>query len=314
MKLKNLLSTKDSKYRIVVTVGPEETVSAAIQKLVEHDMGSLPVCNDKGELLGIITERDIVRRCFARSDAIEKIVIKDVMSQQVIVGTLEDDLDYAISTMKKKRIRHIPIVDNKKVMGMISMRDLLGVQLEECKVEVNYLGAVHEAAKIINSTLRIEEVLSTIVKVASKETNAKGCSIMLLDVNNKSLEHTQTYGLSDEYLRKGVIMADYVLEDTMKGEPIMVRDVTEDPRIQYPAAALKEGIASMLSVPLNLKGTTIGVVRTYFSEKQEFSADKIKLLSAITDLSAIAITNARMHDSLKKAHEVCTEELGYWQP
>ena len=140
MKLKNLLSMKDTKYRIAVTVGPEETVSAAIQKLVEHDRGSLPVCNDKGELVGIITERDIVRKCFARSDAIEKIVIKDVMSQQVIVGTPEDDLDYAISIMKEKRIRHIPIVDNKNVIGMISMRDLLGIQLEECKTEVHYLG------------------------------------------------------------------------------------------------------------------------------------------------------------------------------
>ena len=140
MKLKNLLSMKDSKYRIAVTVEPEETVSAAIQKLVEHDRGSLSVCNDKGELVGIITERDIVRKCFARSDTIEKIMIKDVMSQQVIVGTPEDDLDYAINIMKEKRIRHMPIVDNNKVIGMISMRDLLGIQLEECKTEVHHLG------------------------------------------------------------------------------------------------------------------------------------------------------------------------------
>ena len=140
MKLKDLLRMKDSKYRITVTVEPEETVSAAIQKLIEYDRGSLPVCNDKGELVGIITERDMVRKCFARSDAIEKITIKDVMSQQVIVGTPEDDLDYAISIMKEKRIRHMPIVDNKNVIGMISMRDLLGIQLEECKTEVHYLG------------------------------------------------------------------------------------------------------------------------------------------------------------------------------
>ncbi|MFC1994855.1 CBS domain-containing protein [Chloroflexota bacterium] len=314
MKLKDILKIKGSKYRITVTVGPEETVSAAIKKLIEHDRGSLPVCNDKGEMVGIITERDIVRKCLVRSNAIAKIKIQDVMSQQVIVGTPEDDLDYAISIMKEKRIRHIPIVDNKKVIGMISMRDLLGTQLEEYKMEVDCLGTVHEAAKIINSTLGTEEVLSTIVKVVAKETNAKGCSIMLLDVSNKTLEHKHTYGLSDEYLHKGVIMADSVLEDTMKGKPIMVSDVTKDPRIQYPTEVLKEGIASILSVPLNVKGKPLGVVRTYFPEKQEFSADTIKLLSAIADLSAIAITNARMYDSLKRANEVCRNELGYWQP
>jgi len=139
MKLKNLLSMKDSKYRIAVTVGPEETVLAAILKLVEHDRGSLPVCNDKGELIGIITERDIVRKYLARSDTLAKIKIQDVMSKDVVIGHPEDDLDYAISAMKQKRIRHLPIVDNRKVMGMISMRDLLGVQLQESAAHIRLL-------------------------------------------------------------------------------------------------------------------------------------------------------------------------------
>jgi len=140
MKIRDLLKIKDFKYRIVVTVGPNDTISAAIQKLVEHDRGSLPVCNDKGELVGIITERDIVRKCFARSDAFANIKIQDIMSKQVAIGNPEDDLDYAISVMKQKRIRHLPIVDNQKVVGMISMRDLLGVQLEETKAEIRYAG------------------------------------------------------------------------------------------------------------------------------------------------------------------------------
>ena len=314
MKLKDLLTIKDSRHRIPVTIGADESVSSAIQKLIEHDRGSLPVCNEKGELVGIITERDIVRKCFASSGAIGEMVIRDVMSPQVIKGTKQDDLDYAVSIMKEKRIRHIPIVDNNKVIGMISMRDLLGMLLEEYKVEVNYLSAVLEAAKIINSTLRTEEVLFAIVKTVTEETNAKGCSIMLLDITNKYLEHRYTYGLSDEYLHKGVIIADVLLEATMKGQPIMVPDVTKESRIQYPKEALKEGIASMLSIPLCLKGESLGVLRVYFSEKQEFSADTMKLLSTIAELSAIAIANAKMYDSLKKAHQVCMNELAYWQP
>jgi CBS domain-containing protein len=140
MKIRDLLKIKDFKYRVVVTIGPNETISAAIQKLVEHDRGALPVCNDKGELVGIITERDIVRKCFARSEAFANIKIQDVMSKQVAIGSPEDDLDYVISVMKQKRIRHLPIVDNQEVVGMISMRDLIGVQLAECKAEVRYAG------------------------------------------------------------------------------------------------------------------------------------------------------------------------------
>jgi CBS domain-containing protein len=108
---------------------------------VDHDRGSLPVCNDKGELVGIITERDIVRKFLAHKGAAAgNIKVKDIMSTQVIIGTPDDDLSYAISVMKEKRIRHLPVVDKGKVLGMISMRDLLGVELEECTLNARFLG------------------------------------------------------------------------------------------------------------------------------------------------------------------------------
>jgi predicted transcriptional regulator len=73
-------------------------------------------------------------------DAFANIKIQDVMTKQVAIGHPEDDLNYAISVMKQKRIRHLPIVVDQKVVGMISMRDLLGVQLEETAAEIRYAG------------------------------------------------------------------------------------------------------------------------------------------------------------------------------
>jgi len=139
MKLGELLSSKDFKYRVLVTVRQDETVTVAIRSIVEHDRGSLPVVDDKGELVGIITERDIVRKCVAHSKDCTKIKVRDVMSKQVVIGTPEDDSSYAITVTKQNRIRHLPIVENKKVIGMISMRDLLGVQLEECTTQTRFL-------------------------------------------------------------------------------------------------------------------------------------------------------------------------------
>jgi CBS domain-containing protein len=75
-----------------------------------------------------------------RTDALTSIKIEDVMTKGVAIGVPEDDLDYAISVMKQKRIRHLPIVDRQKVVGMISMRDLLDVQLSETKAEIRYAG------------------------------------------------------------------------------------------------------------------------------------------------------------------------------
>jgi CBS domain-containing protein len=139
MKIRDMLKTAGFKSRTVVTVGPDEFVSAAIQKLAEYDKGALPVCNDKDELLGIITERDIVRKCFVRGVDFTNKKIMDTMSKQVAIAILDDDLDYAINTMKQKKIRHIPIVDDKKVVGIISMRDILGFQYEETKAEIRYI-------------------------------------------------------------------------------------------------------------------------------------------------------------------------------
>ena len=140
MKLGEILNLKDFKYRTAVSVGPNETIAVAIEKLVEHDRGSLPVCIDNCELVGIITERDIVRKYLTLKDAsTQKTKVKEVMSTQVIIGSPGDDASYAITVMKEKRIRHLPIVDNRKLIGLISMRDLLGVQLEACRTEVQYL-------------------------------------------------------------------------------------------------------------------------------------------------------------------------------
>jgi CBS domain-containing protein len=139
MNIRDMLKVTGSKSQSLITVGPDEFISAVIQKLAEHNKGALPVCNDKNELLGIVTERDIVRKCFMRDvDFINKKVM-DIMTKQVAVATLDDDLDYAINTMKKEKIRHLPIVEDKRVVGIISMRDILGFQYAETKSEIKYI-------------------------------------------------------------------------------------------------------------------------------------------------------------------------------
>ena len=138
MRIRDLLKIADFKNRIVVMVGQHETVSEAIKKLIEYNRGSLPVCDDAGELVGIITERDIVRKCFAHSEDVNNINIRDIMTGEVAICSPEDDLDYAINIMKQKRIRHLPVVENQKVVAMVSMRDLFKVQYEDTKAEIRY--------------------------------------------------------------------------------------------------------------------------------------------------------------------------------
>ena len=136
MKIGDFLKIKG---RPLVTIGPNETISVAIQKLVENGIGALPVCDDKGILLGIISERDLLKEVFWRTSAIGSTKVQDVMTKDVAIGTPEDDLDYAASVMRQKRIRHIPIVVGRKLRGIVSMRDIVDRRLMEAEAEVRYL-------------------------------------------------------------------------------------------------------------------------------------------------------------------------------
>ena len=127
------------KQRQVITIGPDETVINAIQKLVENNIGALPVCNARGTVLGIVSERDLLRECSQRSKAIGSTRVKDVMTRDVVIGIPEDDLDYVMDIMTQRGIRHLLILEGTKLEDIISMRDVVEAQLEQSKATVRFL-------------------------------------------------------------------------------------------------------------------------------------------------------------------------------
>ena len=137
MKIRDFLKIKG---RPVITIKPDEVVSAAIQKLIKNNIGALPVCNDNDELVGIISERDLLKECSRHGCDIGTNRVQGVMTRRVAVGSPEDEVDYATSVMKQERIRHLPIVVDRKIMGIVSMRDIVDMQLEETMALVRYVG------------------------------------------------------------------------------------------------------------------------------------------------------------------------------
>ena len=104
-KVKDVLRTKG---RPVITIEPNETVATAIQKLVENNIGALPVCDTKGAILGIVSERDLLKECSQCIKAISSTKVKDVMTKNVAIGVPEDDLDYVTDIMTQKRDKAPP--------------------------------------------------------------------------------------------------------------------------------------------------------------------------------------------------------------
>jgi GAF domain-containing protein len=181
------------------------------------------------------------------------------------------------------------------------------------KTEKSYYEGLYEAAAILNSARAPEAVLRSIVESVAMALEAKGCSLMLLTPDRKLLLHTVAYGLSDWYVRKGPVSADKSISEALEGKPVAVLDATRDERVQYQQQAKKEGIASILSVPMELREEIIGVVRVYTGEPRQFTIDDIYFVGAIANLGAIALENSRLYESLQQDYDTFRQEMLEWR-
>ncbi len=184
---------------------------------------------------------------------------------------------------------------------------MLSVRARTMKVGQRYK-ILYEIAHELNSGLSSDQVLSTIVEMLCKAAEAKGCSLMLLSPDQKQLIHTVAYGLSDWYMRKGPVVVDKNIAQALDGKPMAVLDATTDPRVQYREQARKEGIVSMLSLPIMRSGTVIGIIRIYTSEPRKFSAREIEFFGAMANLGAIALERAERHESVDRDLNQCRIE------
>jgi len=178
--------------------------------------------------------------------------------------------------------------------------------------ESRYYHTLYEIAATLNSMRKPEEIIQSIVQSVAQALEAKGCALMLLNPERTLLLHAAAYGLSDRYIRKGPVSADKSIAKALEGEPVAVVNATEDERIQYRKQAKEEGIASILSVPMLLRGEVTGVVRVYTAEPRHFTQADIYFVGAVANLGAIALENAKLYESVQKSYEELRLELAQW--
>lgn len=108
----------------VIPVGAEETVDVAARSLTHYNIGALPVCDSRGRLCGMVTDRDLVTRCLASGRKPEQTCVREIMTRQVISVTPQTSLQEAAQLMGNHQIRRLPVVDAGKLRGMVSLGDL----------------------------------------------------------------------------------------------------------------------------------------------------------------------------------------------
>ena len=169
--------------------------------------------------------------------------------------------------------------------------------------EKGYFRLFRDTCKAINSSLNLAKVFNLIIENLITALNVKACTVFLWDRERSILEIIATQGLSESYLKKGPINPDKNITETLKGTASLIYDTLSDPRLEYPDEANKEGIGSILSVPISVKDQIIGVMRIYTSERRNFSKNDYEFITGLADMAGIAIDNSRMYDHLKVNHE-----------
>ena len=135
MILKDIL---DAKGGAIHTISPQSTLCDVVAKLVLHNCGSLIVL-DGEKMVGIITERDILRFCAEKAATREHTKVEARMTKELFTGTKSDQVGKIMGLMTEKRIRHLPVLEDGKLIGLVSIGDLVKAQHAQLSVENQYL-------------------------------------------------------------------------------------------------------------------------------------------------------------------------------
>jgi CBS domain-containing protein len=135
MIIRDILRTKGSD---VVTVTPDYTVLAAMKVLVRHRIGAVMVVED-GEVRGILSERDVLRVGAGDPSVVSSVLVGEAMTHEVVVGVPDDDIDYVMEIMTQNRIRHLPIVVDGRLDGIVSIGDVVNACRKRVEAENRYL-------------------------------------------------------------------------------------------------------------------------------------------------------------------------------
>ena len=136
MKLvKHLL---DSKGRHIVSISPDASVFDAIKLMADKTVGSLVVMDDE-ELLGIVTERDYARKVILKGRSSDNCKVSEIMTTDVVSASSSETVNDCMETMTERRIRHLPVVEDNRVIGMISIGDLVQAIISDQQEEIEQL-------------------------------------------------------------------------------------------------------------------------------------------------------------------------------
>jgi signal transduction histidine kinase len=171
---------------------------------------------------------------------------------------------------------------------------------EQIRQKARLFESLISVSQAINSTLNLNEALRVIAREACSLMNARMCSLLMLDETGEWLELQASHGAGEAYINKPRLgLSESLLGIVVRRKkPLQVENVQTSSRYQHIEIARKENLVSLLSVPLVFQQKAIGTLSVYTSQQHSFSNEEIRILSALAELSGIAIEKARLYERL----------------
>jgi len=297
-----LVNPKTNTLELVASVGLSEKYLSKGQvdmdKSISEALSGRPVA-----IYDATTDPRIQYPQEAKEEGIATLVAIPILNKGKVIGVMR------LLTAEPREFL-MDEIDFACAIAELGGQAIINAQMYEAKSkELEFLKGLQQVFKAINSTLEVQKVLSLLVKTATTALDIKAAAVRLLDDKRKQMELVAHFGLSDRYVSKGPVETDKSIAEAMTGKAVIMYDVASDARAQYPQVAAEEGIKSIISIPIVLKGNVIGVLRLYTSERRDFSEEEITFMTSLAEQAALALENARMYQKLKKEHEELMSDL-----
>jgi FixJ family two-component response regulator len=298
----------------ILALDDEKIVLESVSRILEEENYQVKTCRNGEEALETLKEggfdiliTDLKMPGMDGLQAMESMLEIDP-DLSIIMFTAYSTVDSAVKAMKMGAVDYI-----RKPFTPDQLTELVAKIMNDRKARMEKRYREDTFAEIKNaiaSTLNLKEVLDLIVQGVVKVMKVKGSSLSLMDKTREKLRIFASYGLSRNYVDKGPLDSSKSLSDTtMNGKVVWIEDASTDSRVQYPAEAKREGIASILSVPLIVRNKVIGALRVYTSELRKFSEDESRFLFGFAEQVALAIENARSYEDVKDEYETLRDDL-----
>jgi len=222
-------------------------------------------------------------RDIAAKEGIKSVLTLPILFQDSIIGIMR------LLTKSQRLFTSEEISFSMALAEQVGVAISNGRMFKEMENQVDFMNEVQKISRMVNSTLDLDSVLNTIVQRIPVSLNAMGCTLRLFNPQTNQLELVASYGVSETYLQRGNIEDEKNVTMVLSGEPVAIYDVVNDDRVLNKENMTREGIQSLLAVPIKVGEEIIGVLRIFSAKNRSFSPSEINFAVTVAEAGGTAI-------------------------